>query len=568
MRWKRTLIGGLAPFLMSGIGVAQEATSCVTCHSDADLFEEADRMPVIQHASSIHASVGLSCHDCHGGNPDPALADDLVAAMDEGFADNPFIGAPEVSEIPSFCGRCHSDPTFMNRYNPDLRTDQEQEYWTSHHGKKLREGHTGVATCVACHGAHNIVAAAAPESPTYPTHVAETCGHCHSNPEVMAGAVRADGSPLPTDQLARWRQSVHAAALLEREDLSAPTCNDCHGNHGATPPGLETLAFVCGQCHGREAELFRASPKRALLADHEEYLADAGEEGCAACHEESEPQAHLEDFHSFGECNSCHNHHAVVRPGVAMLSPLPETPCAFCHESESERGGAVDPVASGRQYQSTKISLLESADQGLSRDALFDWLVDQAQRLPFHTVSGEEGGPTLKPEFARLFQKFRIRKTHFPLTESGSETPMMKEVMSCGRCHGPEPALGEATGNETAATFLSRFRELTTLSAQAERKVLTARRGGVEVGKAQEAIDQAVDAQIELQVLVHTFSAEPDSPFMKKHEEGLAHASDALQAADVALGELSSRRRGLWVSLFFIALLLVALALKIRNLPD
>ena len=34
------------------------------------------------------------------------------------------------------------------------------------------------------------------------------------------------GQPLPIDQYARWRESVHADSLLVREDLSAPTCND------------------------------------------------------------------------------------------------------------------------------------------------------------------------------------------------------------------------------------------------------------------------------------------------------------------------------------------------------
>ena len=74
------------------------------------------------------------------------------------------------------------------------------------------------------------------------------------------------------DQLARWQQSVHARALVERGDLSAPTCNDCHGNHGAMPPGVESVTFVCGQCHGREASLFRASAKHEGFVAHNEMF--------------------------------------------------------------------------------------------------------------------------------------------------------------------------------------------------------------------------------------------------------------------------------------------------------
>ena len=50
--------------------------------------------------------------------------------------------------------------------------------------------------------------------------------------------------------------------LYEKHDLSAPTCNDCHGNHGAAPPGLTSVANVCGQCHARQAELFQKSPHK------------------------------------------------------------------------------------------------------------------------------------------------------------------------------------------------------------------------------------------------------------------------------------------------------------------
>ena len=39
-------------------------------------------------------------------------------------------------------------------------------------------------------------------------------------------------------------------------DLSAPTCNDCHGNHGAAPPGVGSIVNVCGTCHAVFAEKF------------------------------------------------------------------------------------------------------------------------------------------------------------------------------------------------------------------------------------------------------------------------------------------------------------------------
>ncbi|MGB7489193.1 MAG: cytochrome c3 family protein, partial [Thermoanaerobaculia bacterium] len=163
--------------------LGQGPTSCETCHADADLFEAESLQMMEDFSGGAHAAAGLSCHDCHGGNPDPAGADDMMAAMDEGWGENPYVGTPERDAIPGFCGRCHSDPTYMRRFKPDARVDQEREYWTSHHGIALRDGDLNVATCVDCHGVHGILAAGNPDSLVYPTQVAETCRDCHGDPE-------------------------------------------------------------------------------------------------------------------------------------------------------------------------------------------------------------------------------------------------------------------------------------------------------------------------------------------------------------------------------------------------
>ncbi len=491
--------------------------------------------------------------------------------MDPGCAANPFRGAPAHSEVPAFCGRCHSDPGFMRRYQPDARVDQEREYWTSQHGKLLAQGDTKVATCVDCHGVHGIRPPQDPESPVHPRNVAETCRRCHGDPERMAGYRLPDGRPLPVDQYARWRRSVHAAALLEKEDLSAPTCNDCHGNHGALPPGLESIAFVCGQCHGREAELFRASAKRAGFRGHNEYLASADGEGCAACHAPGQPQASLATVASFTECTTCHGNHAIVRPTVAMLSPLPAMPCAFCHESGAVTAGAQEePVSTRRHYEQVRDGLLATAaEQHLEGENRFDWLVDRALELPVHTQPAGEAGAatTLRPEFDRLFQKFRIGKTYFTYDDPVTGKPARGDVVRCSDCHSAEPDLApEPVGLETARAFLLAMQKVTALTARAERMQLAARRGGVEVRQASADIDAAVDDQIELEVLVHTFSAAEGDAFQTKVAAGQEAAQTALGDARQALDELSYRRRGLAVSLGLIVLVLVGLGLKIRQL--
>ena len=81
-------------------------TSCTACHGNADVFgPDLAREIIAIFADDVHAQVGLSCHDCHGGNPDPALAEDMEAAMQRQFAGNPYRGTPARGEVPAFCAR-------------------------------------------------------------------------------------------------------------------------------------------------------------------------------------------------------------------------------------------------------------------------------------------------------------------------------------------------------------------------------------------------------------------------------------------------------------------------------
>jgi hypothetical protein len=450
----------------------------------------------------------------------------MVTAMDPKFAANPFRGTPKRTEIPEFCGRCHSSADYMKRFNPAARVDQVTEYRTSVHGQRLAKGDVNVATCIDCHSVHDIRRKSNPDAPVYATHVAETCSRCHSDAKHMASY------KIPTDQYARWKVSVHAKAMFEKNDLTAPTCNDCHGNHGATPPGVESVSFVCGNCHGREAELFRKSAKFQGWAQHNELLATGAK--CGDCHDDARSKVAINHF---TECVTCHENHSVVRPGVAMMGVLPNVPCVYCHEGGGPLSALVaEPAKKASHYRELRDTLLAAAaSQHLTGDARFDWLVDQARNLPTHKG---------RPEFARLFDKFRIGKTHY--TVNGVSVA----VRRCADCH-------------VDAKSPRASHELTGMIARAERIQLAAHRGGVETGDARAELDAAVDNHIEMEALVHTFGG-PE--VRAKEQEGLQHAKAALLHAQRSLDELQYRRTGLFIALGVILAVLVALAVKIRTL--
>ena len=275
--------------------------SCMNCHAEAGDDNLAE--PVAKMKNDIHAQRGLSCVNCHGGD---ATADVMERAMDPRKG---FVGAPTAKQIPGFCGKCHSNADTMKRFNPSIRVDQETEYASSVHGKRNAQGDTSVATCVSCHGSHGMAAIKDPNGPVYPTHVAETCGRCHAN----AGYMKKYG--IPTDQLQKYETSVHAEALFKRHDLSAPTCNDCHGNHGAAPPGTTSVGNVCGTCHARQSELFAKSPHKTAF-----------------------------DAMNLSECTACHNNHDIGHPTDALIGTASPAVCITCHDKGEAGYQAADLV--------------------------------------------------------------------------------------------------------------------------------------------------------------------------------------------------------------------------------
>jgi hypothetical protein len=266
----------------------QAAESCVTCH--LEMGDDRLAAPVKAFAEDIHAAKGFGCASCHGGDPKEAG----MEAMDPAKG---YLGKPDRQQVPQLCGRCHSDARFMKRYNPALRVDQVTEYVTSVHGRRLRElGDPKVAVCVSCHPAHAIRPPSDPRSSVHPLKVAETCGSCHADAPYMAPY------KIPTDQLQKYKGSVHWKTMAEKGDLSAPTCNDCHGNHGAAPPGISWVGNVCGQCHTVMAELFAKSR-------HAKVFTQLGAPGCATCHENHEIKEASDEMLGLGEgavCAACH----------------------------------------------------------------------------------------------------------------------------------------------------------------------------------------------------------------------------------------------------------------------
>jgi len=326
-------LGVAALLLLPGlfeVCYGQKKDSCVECHSQME-GELSD--PVARSKEDIHFSRGLSCSDCHGGDRGQ---DDPTAAMDKRKG---FVARPSPAEVPNVCGKCHSDAGFMKKFNPSLRVDQQKEYLTSVHGKLLQNGDQKVATCISCHGSHGIRGVKDAQSLVYPLNVADTCAKCHANPDYMKGY------NIPNDQYDNFKMSVHAKALYDKQDLSAPTCNSCHGNHGAAPPGLASVANVCGQCHVRQSTLFQTSVHKAVF-----------------------------DSMQVGECKQCHSNHKILKPSDSMIGTEEGSVCTACHVdgdggyvAAQKIRGMFDQLSGNRDRALALLNRAERAGMEVSR---------------------------------------------------------------------------------------------------------------------------------------------------------------------------------------------------------
>ncbi|UCG52001.1 MAG: cytochrome c3 family protein, partial [Candidatus Latescibacterota bacterium] len=314
---------------------------CVACHQESEVLPE-DLL-----TEDVHLQPGLSCAGCHGG--DPTSEDEDVAMSPEAG----FVGVPSSRAVSEFCGKCHSNIDFMRGYLPRIPTDQVAQYATSVHGKRLAEGDTKVADCVSCHTAHGILPASDSRSSVYALNVPFTCKRCHSDADYMKDY------DIPTDQFEEFSVSVHGVALLENQDTGSPACNDCHGNHGATPPQITSIRQVCGQCHVNNMKYFNESKMAAAFEEN-------GYHGCEECHGNHEVAKTNDDMVGVGEqsvCLDCHEDDAGYESAREIREQLRQLITAYekaeSKKAEVHRKG-MDDVEIGFLLQESHQNLVQA----------------------------------------------------------------------------------------------------------------------------------------------------------------------------------------------------------------
>jgi hypothetical protein len=311
------------------------ANGCYDCHSAVN---DKQARIAAEWKASAHASGGVTCADCHGGDPG---TDQITKAMDPAKG---YSKAPDRRQSVALCASCHANVDRMKASG--LSTDQYAKYWSSVHGQRLAvSSDTRVAVCTDCHGVHDIKKVSDPASKVFVLNVPELCASCHADTK------RMEPYKIPTDQFDVYAKSVHGVALLDNKDVRAPSCASCHGSHDAKPPTSTTVVEVCGKCHTATQALYQQSRHSELAAAAPKCWT------CHGTHDVSQPSSKL-FFHPTAPtytCNTCHDLEThKLRLELSRFADPADRRCDTCHHQDSEIYAQIQGI-------STAVSSAEDA---------------------------------------------------------------------------------------------------------------------------------------------------------------------------------------------------------------
>jgi hypothetical protein len=311
--------------------------SCADCHGTHAIVKVSEEPPAERKQFALAA-----CSRCHDAEHTMFMASDHGAALAGGVTGAPTCidchdehnvkkssdttSGTSRSRVAAMCLRCHLDNPAV-RANVGPSAGFISSYENSVHARAMQSGNEAAATCIDCHGAHEMKKGSRADSKVARAHIAETCGGCHG------------------DILEQYRGSIHGTSFAAGVTASA-TCTDCHGEHNILSPkdaaspvaAGNVSAQVCSPCHAS----VKLASKYGLAADRFQSFADsyhglAGKAGDVAV----------------ANCASCHGVHDIKpsSDSTSRISPknLVKT-CGTCHPGANENftKGAVHVIATTR----------------------------------------------------------------------------------------------------------------------------------------------------------------------------------------------------------------------------
>lgn len=294
--------------------------NCLMCHADPDFkgsFQNGELFSLYvdngEYEQSVHGPAGLNCVACHVElGRYPHHSEEQITCLECHGEDGGTADALYATLRVNLPYADHREMTLV--INESCRSCHEQEYEVagpSAHVKVFEGGNRDSATCIDCHGSHDI---SRPEEPR--AQIAYICGECHK-------AVYST-----------YHSSVHGAALTA-SNPDVPTCVDCHEVHNVRGPRDPTYRndsiAICGGCHSDEALMTKYEISSDVL---ETYIDDF--------HGRTVNLFRLYDTDTPSDkavCFDCHGIHNIRRAddplSMIHIDNIQQT-CRQCHEGASD----------------------------------------------------------------------------------------------------------------------------------------------------------------------------------------------------------------------------------------
>lgn len=357
---------------------------CQDCHRPEGA-EPVTAPPAVPHTLEGREN----CLECH-------LSSEATATPGPPPQPTPIIH-PQAEDV-NTCVDCHS--TLEEENHVEIVTQQER----SIHAERD-------VSCADCHGgdpsAGTQEEAKSPEAGYVGVPAKEDipalCASCHARVVLMRQY------DLPTDQYAKYQESIHGLRLAEGDDNVA-TCFDCHGGHqilkandpvsSVFPPNVPSM---CADCHADEElmapydiptnqfTLYKQSVHGHALLDNHDMRAPTcatchGTHGaappgfdevanvCGSCHAATQDY-YLESPHSNNDdtgpkCVTCHGRYDVSEPSEALYLGSDPRHCGACHAPDSEAGQVVQALydnitAAADAYEEAELAIESARSVGI-----------------------------------------------------------------------------------------------------------------------------------------------------------------------------------------------------------
>jgi formate dehydrogenase gamma subunit len=404
---------------------AQQASDCLLCHGPSTGLKNSQgksiTVSVATHMKGVHAS--MSCLDCHAGaaaqshNAKTASASCVTchadAAKEMAIGAHAALGDPSDSQT---CITCHgtgnvSREVSGTQFCASCHSEEVRQYAASVHGRARARGNADVPSCQSCHGsAHMALAATDAKSPVNKKNLPDTCGSCHSNPQLAAKYMFAEVRPVEA-----YRQSVHGRAILAG-NTNAASCDDCHGTHDILPASdpqskiwKQNVAATCGHCHAGVYNTYAQS---------------------------IHGQAVSKGVLQAATCTDCHSEHRILAPGdpgsPVYMGNVSQEACSRCHADAQLMAGFNVPADRVPTYESS-----------------------------YHGLAAHEGQQTV----ANCASCHGVHNI-YPSSDPRSTVNRANLSKTCGQCHsdagqrfaiGPVHALSGGTPGGKVLTFVRIF---------------------------------------------------------------------------------------------------------------